>query len=249
MSGVTRSLEAQRESVAARAVAAVRTLVFTLLFFSISAILSILALLVWPLGVRAVGAVATAWAWQHRILSRIILGQRIVVEGVMPADVCFIACKHEAMFETVDALCLFDRPVIAAKRELLAIPFWGWVAARYGVIPVDRDGGAKALRAVCSLAKAAMGKGRVFIFYPEGTRVRPGEAPPLKAGFAGLYAVLRVPVVPVAIDSGNCNPRGRRLRFPGTITYRIGEPVPPGLPRAEAEARVYAAINALNTMC
>ncbi len=119
-------------------------------------------------------------------------------------------------------------------------------AARYGVIPVDRDGGAKALRALCSRAKAAMGQGRVFIFYPEGTRVRPGEAPPLKAGFAALYAVLRVPVVPVAIDSGNCNPRGRHLRFPGTITYRIGEPVPPGLPRAEAEARVYAAINALN---
>lgn len=234
------------ESFTTRALAAVCTLVFTLLFFVFSALFTLLALAAWPLGTRAVGAVARGWALMHRILSRFVLRQRVVVEGTLPTDVCFIAMKHEAMFETVDVLCLLNRPVVAAKKELLSIPIWGWVAMRYGVIPVDRSGGASALRAVRAQAKAAMSGGRAFVFYPEGTRVHPGEAPPLKSGFAGLYGALDTRVVPIAIDSGRCNPRGRHLRFPGKITYWIGEAIPPGLPRREAEARVHAAINALN---
>jgi 1-acyl-sn-glycerol-3-phosphate acyltransferase len=74
---------------------------------------------------------------------------------------------------------------------------------------------------------------------PHGTR------PPLRAGFAGLYKLLRLPVVPVAVDSG---PVYQRLWKPrGTITIRFGEPIPPGLPREELEARVHAAINELNS--
>ena len=34
-------------------------------------------------------------------------------------------------------------------------------------------------------------------------------------------------------------------KTPGIVTFRFGEPIPPGLPRREAEARVHAAINAL----
>ena len=36
------------------------------------------------------------------------------------------------------------------------------------------------------------------------------------------------------------------LKRPGMITYRFAEPIEPGLPRAEVEARVIEAINALN---
>jgi 1-acyl-sn-glycerol-3-phosphate acyltransferase len=51
----------------------------------------------------------------------------------------------------------------------------------------------------------------------------------------------------VAVDSGKVAPRNSFIKRAGTITYRVGEIVPPGLPRGEAEARVHAAINALNT--
>lgn len=229
-----------------RLLAGVRTILFTLLFFGVSVPLTLLALAAWPLGAGAVGRIATLWGWCHRLLSRVVLGQRVVVEGELPPETRFIVAKHEAMFETIDALCLFRHPVIVAKQELLAIPFWGWVARRYGVIPVDRAGGSKALRAMRAAAGSAMARGQVFLFFPEGTRLHHGEAPPIKAGFAGLYNSFGLPVVPVAIDSGRLNPRGRWLRFPGTITWRIGAAIPPGLPRAEAEARVHAAINALN---
>jgi 1-acyl-sn-glycerol-3-phosphate acyltransferase len=53
-------------------------------------------------------------------------------------------------------------------------------------------------------------------------------------------------VVPLAVDSGRLWPRHRFLKRPGIVTMRFGEPLPPGLPRAEIEAAVHEAINALD---
>ena len=94
-------------------------------------------------------------------------------------------------------------------------------------------------------AKAAIAGGRPVIIFPEGTRVPFGEAPPLQSGFAGLYRALGLPVVPVAHDSGKLWPRGLVKRS-GTIHFKVGEVIPPGLKRDDVEARVHAAINALN---
>jgi 1-acyl-sn-glycerol-3-phosphate acyltransferase len=75
--------------------------------------------------------------------------------------------------------------------------------------------------------------------------VAPGEQPPLQPGFAGLYRALKLPVVPVAVDSGRLWPRHRFVKRSGIVTFCFGEPIPPGLPRREIEAAVHAAINAL----
>ena len=81
-------------------------------------------------------------------------------------------------------------------------------------------------------------------FFPEGTRVPVGETPPLKAGFAGLYKVLGLPVVPIALDSGRLwGPRF--VKHSGVVTLKVGGVIPPGLPRDEVEALVHEAINAL----
>jgi 1-acyl-sn-glycerol-3-phosphate acyltransferase len=82
------------------------------------------------------------------------------------------------------------------------------------------------------------------IIYPEGTRVPAGETPPLRPGFAGLYRALGLPVVPIAIDSGRLWGRGL-VHQSGTITFKVGETIPPGLKRDDIEARVHTAINAL----
>ena len=74
---------------------------------------------------------------------------------------------------------------------------------------------------------------------------RADATPPLQPGFAGLYRALKLPVVPVAVDSGRLWPRGRFVKRPGIVTMRFLEPIEPGLPRTEIEARVHAAINAL----
>ena len=68
--------------------------------------------------------------------------------------------------------------------------------------------------------------------------------PPLQSGFAGIYKLLGLPVVPVAVDSGPLSHRW--WTRPGTITLHCGEAIEPGLPREELEARVHAAIDVLN---
>ena len=130
------------------------------------------------------------------------------------------------------------------KQELRKIPIWGLASARHGSIFVDRSGSAGMLREMMRQAQAAVGSGRPVVIFPEGTRVGVGETPPLAAGFAGLYKMLKLPVVTVALDSGSVWPKSF-IKYPGTVHMKVGAPIPPGLPRGEVEARVHAAINAL----
>lgn len=227
-------------------VAVVRSTLFAIFFYGLSVPFVTAALIAIPLGWRPVSAIAAGWSRTHRWLAHWILGQKVVVIGAIPSGPQFIICKHESMFETLDAVAMFNRPVVAAKRELLDIPFWGRVARAYGLIVVEREGGASALRTIRAGARAAFAAGRAVVFYPEGTRVPHGASPEIKSGFAGVYAILDCPVIPVAVDSGRLSPRKSFIKRAGTITYLIGEAIPPRLPRAEAEQRVHAAINALN---
>jgi 1-acyl-sn-glycerol-3-phosphate acyltransferase len=157
-----------------------------------------------------------------------------------------VAMKHESFFEAIDLPNVLGRPAIIAKAELLRIPLWGRAAAAYGVVPVQRDQGAKALRAMLVAARSLVGEGRPLAIFPEGTRIEHGTTRSLQSGFAGLYKLLGLPVVPIAVDSGPCY--HRRWKRRGTITIRIGEAIPPGLARNDIESRVFAAINVLNAI-
>ena len=227
-------------------IALLRSILFWLLFFLMSSIASIGAVIALPISHRATIWFVRVWARFHRLICRFVLGHRIVVEGAMPDTPVLYVFKHESAFETIEQPMLFKHPAVFAKEELFSIPVWGQAARFYGLIPVDRDGGGKAMRAMLGAAKAALANGRPLVLFAEGTRVPHGEAPQLRPGFAGMYRLLGVPVIPVAVDSGIAYPPRRWVKWPGTITYRIGETIPPGLPREEAEARVRAAINALN---
>jgi 1-acyl-sn-glycerol-3-phosphate acyltransferase len=222
-----------------------RSILFAAFFYPGSLVAVLLAFPAAALGQKALDGVTIGWALYHRWCARLFLGIRSRVEGGIPSGAFLIAGKHQSMFETVDALVILDRPAIVLKRELADLPGWGWVAKRFGVIPVDRAGGATALRRMLKAAQAAKAEGRPILIFPEGTRVLPGEQPPLQAGFAGLYRALGVPVVPIAIDSGRIWPRRSFAKRPGVVRWHVGETIPPGLPREAIEARVHAAINAL----
>ena len=184
------------------------------------------------------------WSAWHRICARWCLGIRVVVEGALPHGGQMVAARHESFFEAIDMPRQFDYPAVFAKAELMKIPIWGSLGFHYGLIPVEREAGAKALRAMLGAAKKATAAGRVLVIFPEGTRTPHGCVAPLQAGFAGIYKLVGLPVVPMAINSGELY--HRRWKRPGVITYRFGEVIPPGLPREEIEARVTAAINVLN---
>jgi 1-acyl-sn-glycerol-3-phosphate acyltransferase len=184
------------------------------------------------------------WSDWHRWCARVLLGQRIRIEGAMPSTPVLFAIKHESFFEAIDLPRLLESPGVFAKAELLRIPVWGPGARRYGLVEVEREAGAKALRRMIAAAKGLVADGRPLAIFPEGTRVPHGQSPELKSGFAGLYKLLGLPVVAVAVDSGPLYHRW--IKLPGMITYRFSEPIPPGLERDEAEAQVRRAINALN---
>lgn len=189
-------------------------------------------------------AIPNAWSRCHRWCVINILGITVRVEGARLSEPALYAIKHESFFEAIDLGTMLDNPVPFAKEELFRIPGWGRVARAYGNIPVMRDAGAKGLRVMLAEARTHIGTGRPLAIFPEGTRIPHGERPALRSGFAGLYKLLGLPVVPVAVDSGPIYQRWWKRR--GTITVRFCEPIPPGLPREEVEARVHAAINALN---
>jgi 1-acyl-sn-glycerol-3-phosphate acyltransferase len=223
----------------------VRTLIFRLVFYFGSIFFVLSAPLMAAIGRRALVPLVVGWGRFHDWCTRKLLNIHWRVEGELPTEPVLVAIKHEAMYETVQPLVFLDRPAPVLKRELMNIPFWGKACQRYGGIVVDRDAGAAALRVMLTEARQIIAEGRPIMIFPEGTRVPPGEAPPLKSGISGLYRLLKLPVVPIACDSGRLLPK-RGPKRAGMVTFKVGETIPPGLPREEFEARVHKAINALN---
>lgn len=221
-----------------------RNLAFYCAFYGGTVLLVFVALAVMPLGGNRYRHVVRVWSSWHRTCTRVLLGICVEAEPFTPRSGVLYAIKHESFFEAIDLPHMYPLPVVFAKEQLLRIPLWGAIGMRYGLIAVDRARGASALRAMLADARRWTADGRPLIIFPEGTRVPHGTRPALQAGFAGLYKMLGLPVVPVAVDSGLLY--HRLWKHSGTIRYRFGEELPPGLPREEIEARVHAAINALN---
>ena len=225
--------------------AVLRSLAFYAVFYGGSVPIVSTAVAMLLVGERPFIAAAAGWSGWHRWCARTILGIDVRSEGNLPDPGALVVLKHESFFEAIDLPVSFDHPVPFGKEELHRIPGWGRAFRAYGAVTVSRSEGAKALRAMLAEARGFVDRGRPLVIFPEGTRVPHGARPPLQSGFAGLYKLLGLQVVPVAVNSG---PLYHRLwKRPGTITLHFGEPIEPGLPREEIEARVHAAINLLNS--
>lgn len=222
-----------------------RNILFYPAFYIGSALIVATVALLLTLGSRRrFRVVVDSWARWHRFCLTRILGVRVEIEGTIPTEGVLVALKHESFMEAIELPLLLHNPAVFVKQELMRIPGWGYAARSYGLVEVARDQGAKALRHMLTMARARVSEGRLLAIFPEGTRVPHGTQPPLQSGFAGLYKLLGLPVVPIAVCSGPIYHHALKRR--GTIRLLVGEPIPPGLPREEIEARVHAAINRLN---
>ncbi|HEX6742179.1 MAG TPA: lysophospholipid acyltransferase family protein [Sphingomicrobium sp.] len=226
--------------------ALLRSLLFAAIFYPATVIWVLAGIVATPFGRRPTLAVVLSWVEFHHWLTGNVLGIRMRIDGAIPAGPHLIAVKHQSMYETLEIVRVTNLPAVVMKKELADIPLFGFMTRRYGVIAVERSAGAKALRNLVAEGQAAVATGRPVIIFPEGTRVRPGEQPPLRPGFAGLYRALGLPVVPVAVDSGRLWGRSF-VHHSGIVTFKVGETLPPGLKRDEIEAAVHAAINALDS--
>jgi len=223
---------------------ALRSLLFNGFFYGWTA-LCVIAGLPLLLGPRA-GIYYLGRVWAHPIIAALALlcGLRYRVRGRenLPEGAVLIAAKHQSAWDTIIfSILLWDHSFVL-KQELTRIPLFGLYLIRAGLIPVDRKGGAKALRKMVAAAKAAAALGRPIVIFPEGTRVAPEQHRPYHPGVAALYGQLQVPVVPVALNSGMFWPRNSFWKRPGTITLEFLPPIEPGLPRRDFLARLETAI-------
>ena len=149
------------------------------------------------------------------------------VEGAerLPSGNHVVLMKHSSSWETAAQAVLLPPQVWVLKRELTWIPFVGWGIRQLRAIAVNRRGGPAAVRDVLEQGKARLAEGDWIIFFPEGTRMRPGETRKYGASGAMLAAANGRFIVPVAHDSGYYWPRRGLIKRPGVIRVVIGPPI------------------------
>ncbi len=141
-----------------------------------------------------------------------------------------IAMKHQSTYDTLAPFMFVENPAYILKKELLKAPVFGIYASRIG-IPIDRAGGAKTMRLMLAAAKLSVTSGQQIIIFPEGTRQLPDTPADIKPGIVLLYNELKVPCVPVALNTGLCWQGSGFLRKPGRIVFEVLPPIAPGLKR------------------
>jgi 1-acyl-sn-glycerol-3-phosphate acyltransferase len=218
-----------------RAMLWLRSGIFLFVFYVNTAVFLILGspLLLGPrrwamAGLKAHGLASVWWL-------RVICGTRMVVRGLekLPPGPVLVAAKHQAAWDTFALIPLMRDPAMIMKQELMSIPLYGWFSRKFKMIPVARETGPSALRAMVKAAKERTAAGREIVIFPEGTRRAPGAAPQYFPGVVMLYEALQIPCAPVALNSGVFWPRHSILRYPGEIVVEFLDPIPASLPRKE----------------
>ena len=165
---------------------------------------------------------------------RVLFGLRWTIAGDWRAarGPVLVAAKHQSAFETLILQYQLGDPAIILKRELLSIPVFGWALRRLGHIGVDRSGDLEGARQLLAAARKAHQDGRPVLIFPEGSRREIDAAPDYKSGVELLYAVLKAPCVPVAVNSGCVWPAKALTPHSGRIAIEFLPPIEAGLPRA-----------------
>lgn len=192
-------------------------------------------------------------AWRYRLTvgwprlavwgARVICGIRWQVKGWenLPDGPAVLLAKHQSAWETLFLPSHMPRQLcFIYKRELHRVPFFGWGLALLSMIPIDRSKGRDAFDQVVSVGKQRLDEGRWPMVFPEGTRVPPGKMGRFKGGGAMLAVRTETPVIPIALNSGECWRRNAFVKRPGVITVSIGPAIESkGLTGDELNAKVY----------
>jgi 1-acyl-sn-glycerol-3-phosphate acyltransferase len=228
-----------------------RSLLFTAAFYLWSTVAAIVMLPTLVLPRAACAWTLRMWGKVDTWLLRVICDIKVEVRGRqhLPAGAALIAPKHHCMFDIFGAFAFLPDSCFVLRKELMRIPFFGWYAWKCGMIVVDREGHAKALKKMVADARDRLAHARQLVIFPEGHRGEPGKPGDYKPGVAALYRELGMPCIPMALNTGVHWPAHGFIRQPGTIVFEFLEPIPAGLKRAEfmrtLQERLETASNAL----
>ena len=219
-----------------------RSWIFNILFYGVTAGLAILVLPTLLLPAAAIRAVARLWGWVTVQLLRIVGATHRVSGDQHLGDQVIYAAKHQSAWETIVLSLLLHTPVVVLKRELLKLPLLGWYFQKAGCVAVDRAAGMRALRKLRDDAVAMRDRGRSLLIFPQGTRVAPGAVQKYEIGVFALYEATGLPVIPIALNSGRVWGRNSWLKRSGRIEVEFLPPIAPGLPRKDFMAALESAI-------
>lgn len=206
-----------------------RSLLFVLCMAVITFFCFFACLLASPFSYRVRYWVTSRWNVMVTLAARVICGIRYEVRGMenLPDEPVILLSKHQSAYETIAYLVIMPRPLVFVfKKELLYIPFFGWGMALLRMIPINRSKGTQAFDQVVKHGKNRLANGNWIIMFPEGTRIPVGKKGKYKYGGSRLAVETNVPVVPIAVNSGECWPKNSFIKKPGTITISIGKPIP-----------------------
>lgn len=151
---------------------------------------------------------------------------RVIGEEHLPDEPAVLLSKHQSTWETLFYPLRMPRELCYVfKRELLWLPFFGWGIGLLDMIHIDRRQGAVASDQLLHEGALRLAQGRWIVLFPEGTRTPAGTRIRYRTGGPRLAVRTGVPVVPIAVNSGECWPRRAFTLRPGTITVSIGRPI------------------------
>ena len=185
---------------------------------------------------------------------RVILSTKIEVIGrdnIITNKKFFIAASHQSMFETFYLQTIFNAPIFILKNELTLIPIFGWYLKKIGSISIIRSKVTKDnLSFFDDIHNIINNTKRPLIIFPQGTRVKPDERPPLKKGASRIYDELKISCQPVAINSGYVWPKKGLKQSNRKITISILPQLDYGMNKNEftdnLEKKIYSELDRIN---
>ncbi|MBP1748085.1 MAG: 1-acyl-sn-glycerol-3-phosphate acyltransferase [Deltaproteobacteria bacterium] len=190
-------------------------------------ILSLFALFVALFGDRQETIHSIGRLWSRMFLA--VAGIEVRIEGLdrISSPPYVFMCNHQS---ALDIHALMARLPVSfkwiAKRQLFAIPLFGWALKKAGYVSIDRENPREALKAMDE-ASRRIREGTNIVIFPEGTRSADGKLLPFKKGGFTLALRAMVPVVPIGIyGSSALQPKGSSIPGKkGVIYIEIGDPI------------------------
>lgn len=210
-------------------IALLRSAVFVFLMVALTLVWAWVCFLAAPLPYNKRYAVTACWNHMVVWMAQHICGINYQFKGYenLPDAPVILLSKHQSAWETIFLFCAMPRPLVFVfKRELLFLPFFGWALGLLRMIPIDRSKGKDAFSHVAKIGRTRLDDGQWVIMFPEGTRIPVGQRGKYKAGGARLAVETDTPVVPIALNSGECWGKNSFIKKPGLITVSIGKPIP-----------------------
>lgn len=199
-------------------------MILTTLFFALPALLSTLV------SFEFAYKVCKIWVASNILGLRAICGVHWEVKGGehIPDKACLILSKHQSTWETFFLAHHLKHVLFVAKRSLSFIPIFGWMIKLLGFVMIDRKAGRSAIHQMTEQSREFIGKNRWVVVFPEGTRMPVGAEPNYRIGGMKVSSDTQIPILPVAVNSGEFWPRMGFIKWPGTITVIFGPLIHPG---------------------